>query len=68
MQIAIGLDEIGALATQQARLDLAHVPGEERCKRQDQQQLAELNEHVEDHCHTASITKSATKAPDTSVR
>ncbi len=64
VQIAIGLDEIGALATQQARLDLAHVSGEERRKQQDQQQLAELNEHVENHCHTASITKSATNAPE----
>ena len=58
----------GALATQQARLDLAHVSGEQRRQQQDQQQLAELNERVEDHCHTARMTSSATNAPDTSVR
>ena len=40
----------------------------ELAKRQYQQQLAELNECVEDYCHMASITRSATNAPDTKVR
>ena len=67
-QIAVGLENRRASAAQQVRLDFADIAGQQRRERQHQQQLSELNQRVEDQCHTASTIKSTTTAPKTRVR
>ena len=67
-QIAVGLHERRSLPAQQMCLELAHVTGEQRRKRKDEQHLAELNRQFEDYCHAASTVSSTTSALNTRVR
>ena len=67
-QIAIRLDQRRSSPAQQARLDLAHQPGQQRRQQQHQQHLRTLHDEVEDQGHMASISRRRTRAANTRLR
>ena len=67
-QVAVGLQQRRTAAAEQQRLELAYIPREQRRERQHDHELSELDQRVEDYCHTLSTINSATSAPNTRVR
>src|SRR2546423_571222 len=64
---AIALDERRAVPAREMCVDLAQVAGEQRRKREHDEHLAEVEDQIENDCHTDSAISSPTSPAMTRV-